>query len=344
MFKKIVFTLASLTTMVLVVGLIYFLAFRLSANNPVTTNSSSSSSQSDLTAQDCTKFEQYDPVSKECFYECDTDAECDGIAKLIEDELYGFFDQAKLSTPHDQKSKEKPTQENTYAIVQASPQPTIVEQTKQQVWDYFVTIATPEFIRNYLTQLSFFDNKEDTTMASVNQNSENQELWDLSVNMSFADDKDQLLYTLVHEFYHVLTLNKTQVELSTSSCPTLKLSEGCVKPATPLQQFYERFWSAINADPDANNFGEHYVGREEQFVTEYAGTNPIEDFAETLTHYTLKNTSSLSNLALEKIRFVDSFPELKSTATKIKANLGNELVKSRQLKANPALIEEEQKL
>ena len=55
-------------------------------------------------------------------------------------------------------------------------------------------------------------------MASVYQNEANNSTWDISVNKAFMFDKNgnldtkESIHTLVHEFTHILTLGKEQVD------------------------------------------------------------------------------------------------------------------------------------
>lgn len=213
----------------------------------------------------------------------------------------------------------------SYSVISGNVTPDIALKQKKDIWNYFVNIAGNQFVNENIVKLTFNNSPEDTTMASVNQNTEDNTKWDLSVNLAYADNKTQLIYTLVHEYTHILSLNKTKVDVNNQGeCGALKLSEGCALVDSPINKFYQTYWAALGADANTNNFGQYYGANPDNFVSEYAGTNVIEDFAETFTTFVLKNTSSLPAGAQAKVAFLASLPELKSRSVQIIAAVGTE--------------------
>ncbi len=333
---------AAIVVVILVVVSIVFVF--MTKQQPNSTNNSSQSSASSQSSSEtiisaassssaplvtCTTYEKYDPQTKECYYECNNDQECAEIEAKIKSKLNGYFADVSYDKTYNEKTSPSETSQ-IHAFSNNQLLPPIEKPENDQVWQYFNTIASPDFTARYLTQVGFYNNSQDTTQASVIANQTNPAKWNLEINMAYADNPKELIYTLVHEFYHIFTLNDTQITTS-DICTRLKTSEGCVNDTAPLQEFYTKFWKDLNADPDTNNFGQYYPGRETDFVSEYAATNVIEDFAETLTSYTLKDTSGLTGIAKQKVEFVNSIETIKKQSIQIKANLGNELKATRKL-------------
>ena len=165
-------------------------------------------------------------------------------------------------------------------------------------------------------------------MAFVDPDPTDPSRWMLHVDIVDAQNPDELTYTLIHEFAHVLTLNETQVafdmevfnepdnesvyEEAEASCPTYFPGEGCSLRQSYINAFFDAFWSDIypdwlESDPDSDEF---YQAYEDQFVTDYAATNPGEDIAESFTAFVLEPKPDGDTIAEEKVLFFYNYPEL----------------------------------
>lgn len=82
--------------------------------------------------------------------------------------------------------------------------------TQERIWKYFAAIIPPEN-RKYLKAYVVFTDGKDNLLASVAQSSRSPNDWALSVDIMDAFNPQDLTFTLVHEYGHLLTLNPSQV-------------------------------------------------------------------------------------------------------------------------------------
>ena len=287
--KSLIFTVISGIVVILVISFIVII--------PVIQNKQSLTSSSSSLVIDNSKSSQNRISSSE---------NKDMNSTISTAQLYQYFttNSQNGESPLAEKSGAS-GERTTFALINGELSPAISDIEQAKIWTYFKAIASPQFVDLYLKQISFYNNPDDNSQASVVLNDDGK-LWSLEVNMGGLSNLAQRLETLVHEYYHIVSLNITQV-IATDSCSTLKLSEGCTLPESPVYGFYKQFWESFGADPSSDKFGQYYKDRENQFVTEYAGTNVIEDFAETITYYTLRGTMSPSTagqIAQDKLNFV----------------------------------------
>jgi hypothetical protein len=219
--------------------------------------------------------------------------------------------------------------------------------TQQWVWTYFATLI-PEQDREFLTEFSVLTDGKDNLLAAVAQSQNDPSSWRLEVDIADAQDHANLTFTLIHEFGHLLTLNEQQVSPSmavfnsqddpavrsheAAMCPNFFAHEGCSKRDSYLNQFYQRFWTdkyeewfqveSIGDDylyyTRLNEFYEKY---QDQFVTEYAATNPVEDLAETWAYFILTPMPHGNSIADQKVLFLYEYPELVELRQEIINNL-----------------------
>jgi hypothetical protein len=220
---------------------------------------------------------------------------------------------------------------------------------QQAIWNYFTSII-PEKSRGFLTEYSVLTDGEDNLLAAVSQSYTDPNRWVLEVDIADAQDYNHLTFTLIHEFGHLLTLNSDQVTPSmavfdhpedqeiynqeAAQCSNYFPGEGCSESDSYINQFYQRFWmdkyaewnqvDSINDDylyyEKLNEFYEKY---QDQFVTDYAATNPAEDISETWTHFVLAPKPQGTTIAEQKILFFYEFPELVQLRQEILNNLCN---------------------
>jgi hypothetical protein len=157
--------------------------------------------------------------------------------------------------------------------------------------------------------------------------------------VDFADSKQKtsLTFTLIHEFGHLLTLNPDQVDVSlrvyrnpndediyqqeVKACKQYFTGEGCSKPDSYINTFFDRFWPDIyaewqtidqeeNQQTHDNMLDNFYKTYQDQFVSDYAPTSPSEDIAETFAFFVLSPKPEATSIANEKILFFYEYPEL----------------------------------
>jgi hypothetical protein len=196
------------------------------------------------------------------------------------------------------------------------------EETQLELWNLFRSIIPAE-ARGDLAQFGFFTDGVDGTLAYVVQLEEDPTRWSVNVDVQDAYDLPMLAATLVHEYAHVASLNERQLSLDiidnyVNGCSTLELQEGCAKEDSYLYGFYEAYWtdlyeeweSAVGWEADEDAAYEFYESYEDLFVTDYAATSVLEDFAESFSYFVLSAKPEGGATIEDKQLFFYDYPEL----------------------------------
>jgi hypothetical protein len=145
-------------------------------------------------------------------------------------------------------------------------------------------------------------------------------VWGLALDPEDSGDTEYLEETLLHEYFHYLSLNESQVHASddiqedTYCEPDYDIYS---LPDSYLNQFYQAFWSPLllderEANPDSLYF---FLRHYNDFYDDYATTDPSEDIAECFSCYVLFDDSWYEDGDLdlweEKIAWFDQFEELR---------------------------------
>jgi len=207
---------------------------------------------------------------------------------------------------------------------------------QQKIWDFFTQLI-PADQRTMISGFTIFTDGKLNYLASVSQSDNSPYMWELNVDYADADPKTELTFTLLHEFGHLLTLNRNQLDVSISvyehpnsksvyqkeenACPQYFTGEGCSKENSYINQFFNLFWldlykewKAIDDEPNQTRqlhmLDRFYNTYKDQFLTEYAPTSPAEDIAESWTFFLLAPKPQPDSIANEKILFFYNYPEL----------------------------------
>ena len=197
------------------------------------------------------------------------------------------------------------------------------------VWNTFTRVATIDFASEVMTQYRVGDSAESDTLAYVYQENE-PDYWVLATNLATSGDPEQLIARLIHEYAHILTLDTTQFEPRASSCSTLDLDEGCAYEDSVLLAFTERFWASYEDAPDPANTDsdvayDFYLEHEDDFVSDYAATNVVEDIAESFMTFVLEEEPSSDTVVAQKLLFFWDYPEFVAIRERIRAEFSEEL-------------------
>ncbi|MDO7881590.1 NADH:ubiquinone oxidoreductase subunit 4 (chain M) [Antiquaquibacter soli] len=199
-----------------------------------------------------------------------------------------------------------------------------------EVWETFVRVATLDFAAEVMAEYRAGDAPDSDTLAYVYQ-TDDPDYWVLAANLATSSDSQQLIATLIHEYAHIITLDTTQIGEQTSTCETFQLSEGCPEPDSLLVAFEERFWSPYgDAAPDADNDDadaawDFYLEHEEDFVSDYAATNVVEDIAESFMTFVLEDEPEGDSVAAQKLAFFWNEPDLVAIRERIRTEFGDDL-------------------
>lgn len=197
---------------------------------------------------------------------------------------------------------------------------------------YFARFFTlvPDAYDDYFVDLLVFDGRgkefdgfvetvppyrEDTWRIALNE-----DLFELPPTDSLFDE------LFVHEFAHVASYERVVgiPEPYQTDCHDYFSDFGCPPENSYLKAFMNTFWSNQDLDALADSEGKSIWTRRElknQFVTEYASTDPAEDFAESFTFFILEPAPTGSLEKDEKVNFFYQFEELKKLRQEIQSKL-----------------------
>ncbi len=208
-----------------------------------------------------------------------------------------------------------------------------------EAWDVFTTII-PAQDRQMVVQYNVFTDGVSNTLAAVDQRHDDPTKWILEIDVADLNDKDALLFTLVHEYAHLLTLDASQVipdqqivddplnlslqEEKDAACSTFFTGTGCSYADSYINAFYDRFWVDINDEwkkIDMLQYGEDdilyfdglytfYRTHQDQFVDDYSTTHPDEDIAESFAYFVFSPKPTGVSIKEQKISFFYEYPEL----------------------------------
>lgn len=201
------------------------------------------------------------------------------------------------------------------------------------LWNEFAALIPATFRRD-ITYFGVFTDGMDGTLAFVEPNEAAPTTWIIVLDPADSVNKDDFIYTLIHEYGHVLTLNDRQVPFDETAyfdesgeaaldaedaCGTFFTGEGCAQSTSYISAFFDRFWHDIYDElpyPDEDGFvdedelDDFYSRYADRFVTDYAATNPGEDITESWTHFVLNEKPAGTTVAEQKILFFYDYPEL----------------------------------
>lgn len=278
-----------------------------------------------MTADECYDDEYFDDEDQQCYIK--DDIEYNDNTSFIDDR----YENAERSEEWNMEILA------SYAILwnTITLNEWIIEPRHQEVWDSFVRII-PIGARKDFALYAVADDSNWDTAAHVVQNEADNTKWDLTVNLDslYVDwvfDTSEWLATLIHEFSHVLTLSKQQMQYYPLSdnesliakfeenCKTNLLQEWCLYETAYLDDFIDTFWpDPVFTEKVRNQEVNAYNGNEDSFVTEYAATNPWEDIAESFTYFILEPKKSDSSWATKKKNFFYNYKELESLRKQIR--------------------------
>lgn len=204
-------------------------------------------------------------------------------------------------------------------------------------WNIFYNMFPKRITQRYIKRLVLMTDGEDEKTGALGALNENNKEWQLvidPIDVDFTSEDEtritQSIYTLVHEFGHLLTLNHTQIKPAekkklTEGNPYVTI-EGIATKESYINKFVEEFWGGgllTEWDHIQKNFcvteqkscleklyglyKENYT----DFLTDYAAESPEEDIAESWTAFVLgERYQNPETIAEKKVNFFYQFEEL----------------------------------
>ena len=212
---------------------------------------------------------------------------------------------------------------SVYSVTAGQAQ--ITDPEDKQVWDLLCALL-PEENRQKIAQFRLFtdgasnilaftspvpdeNGKPDNTAFSISI-----DCYDVYDENGCPRDWSKLIYTILHEYGHVLLEDETQVDLSrgTTTHDPAGYVEGSFRKA-----FYDRLWKELG-DTAAND----YEQAPTRYVSRYGANYFHEDIADTFAVFLLSGKPAGDTVAEEKLRFFWADPEMLALRASIRKNLG----------------------
>lgn len=119
-------------------------------------------------------------------------------------------------------------------------------------------------------------------------------------------------FVLIHEFAHLLTLRAEEVPPggAKKTCPTYFTGEGCSVDGSIVDRFVDDFWpdSLLKERRQTKSTFKFWKKHKDEFVSQYAATNPAEDLAETFARFVTRPAPTGTAIADQKLNFFWSDP------------------------------------
>ena len=208
----------------------------------------------------------------------------------------------------------------------------------QEIWNLIKNVV-PANYRTKMSEFLIYNGEVSGSAGFVVQTQQDLSKWQMGIAINYADNQQELTYTVIHEFGHILTLNNDQVDasISESACQNYFVGEGCAKSSSFINKLQTRFWADIWSDylsarNSQSGMEQFYNTHQSRFVTQYAATNPGEDIAEVFAVFVTRNGGVNGNsIAEQKIQLMYDHSELVELRNYIRGNLGGSAKGQRSL-------------
>ena len=200
----------------------------------------------------------------------------------------------------------------------------------REIWELAKKVMPSQY-KHYLKSFLIFNGEASSSDGFVSIVNDSVKEWRLSMAINYAyedgqfNPNDLTQYTLVHEFGHIVALNDQQFnqDISETQCNNYYSGvEGCAKDDSYMQAFYQEFWKGMMTEWDSGNNQDFYSNNQDKFVTEYASSELIEDFAESYAYYVMKGFPATDTLIKDKkLYFFSRYPKFVKLRNEIRANL-----------------------
>ena len=187
----------------------------------------------------------------------------------------------------------------------------------ERMWELFARLVPTDQLQYFKEFEIMYGNHELLGyVAPLNDNDLSS--WKMGLAIEAAtgletiDLQNDFVYTMIHEYAHVLTLNNTQVTVGMNNCPNFHTGEGCAKQNSYINRIFDLGWADIYDEfQNTNNPDNFYFKYEDRFVTDYAASNPGEDIAEVFTTFVVSDNAPTGNtIADQKVKLMYEYPEL----------------------------------
>lgn len=197
------------------------------------------------------------------------------------------------------------------------------EEQLRAIWSEVLDILPEEASKQFQQLVLATDGAEG--MASYVRNlNETGTRWELTIDPANLDDRDYFVDTIIHEYFHYVTLNSEQVTYTNEQTMDTYNQEGMVfRPGSYLDDFYQAFWKDYIHDRRINQAGVGFFLRHnDDFLNSYAASIPSEDICESFVAFVRRDEVAGEKVWEKKVLFFYDYPELVELRATLRAQLG----------------------
>lgn len=206
------------------------------------------------------------------------------------------------------------------------------------LWEDIKIILPIDVIEEYVVEFKIYTDGRNGELAYVEQIDYENDYWQISVDYKDTynmkkEYSNEFYKTIIHEFFHVLSINNNQSTLDNcSDCKTFDDQEYYYQDSY-VGLWIDEFWPTRDIQRISKNDGywNKKIYRENKFVTEYASVDPTEDIAESFSFWVtdeyLESTEE-GSIAYQKCVWFEQYPELVIYKNEINDGINEVLNKS----------------
>ena len=201
-----------------------------------------------------------------------------------------------------------------------------INKTFPAVWREILSIIPYEYFHGFDNFMLTSDGKMNN-LGYVRNNDSTGSRWSISIDPEDISDKDLFYETIIHEYFHYVTLNETQVSYSSSpNLYTYYDYEVVTNIDSYLNVFSMRFWDLLKYENKFMQDGYLFFTRHKsEFVSRYASTDPAEDICESFTAFIVSEKPDVDSKIGRKISFFYEYPEFVELRQIIRKNIINSI-------------------
>ncbi len=205
-------------------------------------------------------------------------------------------------------------------------------QEHQRLWRLIKKII-PLNYRSKIGEFLIYNGTITDTFGLSEKINNDASKWRIGIAINYADDDQQkLIFTILHEFAHILTLNNDHIDtmVRESNCVNYFNNLGCSNNNSYINQFQSQFWTDIWSDYLVSKNGTQiemlsfYNFYSDHFFLPNSAISPEEDIADVFATFVLREEGATGNsIAEQKIEFMYTYNELVSLRNYARTNLGS---------------------
>lgn len=184
----------------------------------------------------------------------------------------------------------------------------------KKLWELITDIMRPQDI-DYISRFSVFTDFLGNKTGYIKRDNPEYLKTDKAEFILFLDyydifdetgrfrNYDQTVRILIHEYAHLLTLNKTQMDVEGTEKRPIGYDGGQFLEGSFMDEFYKKFWEQNIVHWENMTVNDFYKKFSDEFVSKYAATKCSEDICESFTEFVLRDRPRGGKVSDEKILF-----------------------------------------